>query len=416
MKVLWFSGSQCSYPKGYRGYNGGGWIDSIEKEIKNIPEIELGVCFPMKGQPFKTIIDSVTYYPICPHNKNLKQKIYDAIKFNDIKRDKAVWSQYICQAEKIIEDFNPDVIEIFGSETYIQLAAMATNKVPKILHIQGLLSPSTYIYYPNGISHITNYFQDWNPVGIYKRFQYDVIWKRNCYREQQIIKNVNHIIGRTNWDKAGVSILNPNAKYYYGGEILRPVFYEQIERHIPEKLTIVTTSSKAMYKGYDFVLKVADILKNRMNIDFEWKVYGNVHPKFFENATGIKHQNVNVNLCGVASAEQLHDALISSSMYFQPSHIENSPNSVCEAQIMGIPPIATNVGGTSSLIKDGETGILVPAGEPYYAAYQISKLFYNKDLNILIGNNAKKIARNRHDKSKIVKELLQTYHDVIVDK
>ena len=415
MRVLWFTSSPCGYlsNRGNRGYNGGGWMDSIEREIKKNPKISLGVCFPMNGQKFKSTVDCVEYYPIRHHSKSIKDKIVDAIKYNDVKRDELVWHHYINQLKKVIDDFKPDVIEIFGSEIYIELAALATDSIPKILHIQGILSLYIYMYYPNGISPVTNYFQDWNPKKIYERFQYDVNWKRSCYREQQIFKHVNHVIGRTDWDKAGTAILNPNATYHYGGEILRPVFYEHGERQMPKKLTIVTTSSGALYKGFDFVLKVADILRNKMNIDFEWKVYGNIRPKFFEKVTKIKHKDVNVKLCGVASAEQLKDAILQSTLYFQPSYIENSPNSVCEAQILGIPPIATNVGGTSSLIDNGETGFLVPAGEPYYAAYQIVKLYQDMELNAKIGSKAKNVAMKRHDRKNIVNELINTYKNIM---
>lgn len=415
MRVLWFTSSPCGYltPKGNRGYNGGGWMDSIEREIKKRSDIVLGVCFPMNGQPFKSVVDNVEYFPIKHHSKRLKDKIIDAVKFYDVKRDEIVWPQYISQLKKVIDIFKPDVIEIFGSEIYIELAALATDNIPKILHIQGLLSLYIYIYYPNGISPVTNYFQNWNPKKIYERFQYDVNWKRSCYREQNIFKHVNHVIGRTAWDKAGAAILNPNAIYHYGGEILRPAFYEKSERLMPEKLTIVTTSSGAMYKGFDFVLKVADILKNKIKVDFEWNVYGNVNPKFFEKVTGINHQKVYIKLRGIASAEQLRDSILHSTLYFQPSYIENSPNSVCEAQILGVPSIATNVGGTSSLIEEGVTGILIPAGEPYYAAFQIENLYKDKILNEKMGRKAKEVAERRHNRNEIISNLIRTYREII---
>lgn len=418
MRVLWFTSSPCGYlsHKGNRGYNGGGWMDSVEREIKKNPEISLGVCFPMNGQKFKSLIDKVEYYPIRHHSKSIKDKIVDAIKYKDVKRDELVWPHYINQLKNVINDFRPDVIEIFGSEIYIELAALVTTHIPKLMHIQGILSIYHPVYYPYGISPFSNYFQDWNPKNIYKRFQYDINWKRSCYREQNIFKHVNHVIGRTEWDKAGATILNPNAIYHYGGEILRPVFYEHGERQMPEKLTIVTTSSGAMYKGFDFILKVANILKNIIKVDFEWNVYGNVNPKFFEKVTGINHQNVNIKLRGIASAEQLRDSILHSTLYFQPSYIENSPNSVCEAQILGVPPIATNVGGTSSLIEDGETGFLVPAGEPYYSSYQIAKIYKDEELNITMGKNAKEVALKRHDREIIVTELIQTYQSVISSK
>ncbi|WP_315366155.1 glycosyltransferase [Prevotella koreensis] len=415
MRVLLFVNSSCDYltTKGNIGYNGGGWIDSIVHEIRKSPDIELGICFPMDGEPFKTLVEDVEYYPIGSHVKSIKDKIIDAVKYSDVRRDEVVWGQYIDKIKRAVDDFKPDVIEIFGSEVYIDLAALAIDNTPKILHIQGLLSLSIYIYYPYGISPVTYYFQDWNLRNIYHRFQVWVNWKRSCHREQQIFKHVSHVIGRTSWDKAGAAILNPDAEYHYGSEILRPIFYEPYSRAIPKKLTIVTTSSSALYKGFEFVLKVADVLKNKMHIDFEWNVFGNVNPRFFEKITGLKHANLNIHLCGVASAEQVREGILNSTLYFQPSYIENSPNSVCEAQLLGVSVIATNVGGTSSLITEGETGILIPAGEPYFAAYKIMELYKNTSLNIEIGEKARVVALDRHNPKKNVENLINIYKNLL---
>ncbi|MDQ2787149.1 MAG: glycosyltransferase, partial [Chloroflexota bacterium] len=48
----------------------------------------------------------------------------------------------------------------------------------------------------------------------------------------------------------------------------------------------------------------------------------------------------------------------------QPSHTEGVAGTCIEAQLLGIPVIATNVGGQSDLIVDGETGRLVPPKDP----------------------------------------------------
>lgn len=391
-------------------------MGAVEREIKKCGDVELGVCFPMDGQTFKTDVDNVTYYPIRNHKKSFKDKLIDAIKYYDVTRDKVVWRQYIKQIDEVVADFRPDVIEIFGSEVYIQLAALTARDIPKMIHVQGLLSLSLYIYHPNGVSPLSDIFRDWNIKNIYRRHQYWVNWKRSCYREQEIFKNVQHVIGRTDWDKAGAAILNPNAVYHYGGEVLRPVFYEQHQREIPHKLTITTTSSGATYKGFDFILKVADVLKNKMDVDFVWKVFGNVNPCFFEKITCLRHNDLNIHLCGVVSAEQLCDEICQSTVYFQPSYIENSPNSVCEAQILGVTPIATNVGGTSSIIENEETGVLVQSGEPYYAAYQIVRLMSDEDLNRKIGEKAREVALKRHDRKVIVDDLFNLYVDLVKNK
>lgn len=101
------------------------------------------------------------------------------------------------------------------------------------------------------------------------------------------------------------------------------------------------------------VLKTAKLLVENLKLDFEWRIFGNINPRFVERLTGIETKAVNVKLCGVASASMLKDELLRASVYVHTLYIDNSPNSVCEAQIMGLPTIVTHVGGSYSLIEEG---------------------------------------------------------------
>lgn len=418
MRVLWFSSSSNYVPANSlpcrRGYNGGGWMPSLLNEIKKREGMEMGVCFTMDGQPFKVGQEGVTYYPIPNHKKRWKNKVLDIIYYKHPERDRILWNQYEERFKQVIDDFKPDVIEIFGSELYLGLATFVAS-CPVILHVQGLLSLYIYTWFPPGVSLRSYLLQDWNPRRVFQRFQLYVYWQRSCYREQEVLRHTKHVIGRTHWDKMATEILNPERLYHYGGEILRPVFYEEHNRVIPKRLTIVTTSSSPMYKGFDFVLQAANVLKNVMHREFDWLVYGNVDPSFAEKFTHLKHDELNIKLMGAVSAEELVKSIINATVYFQPSYIENSPNSVCEAQILGVPIVATNVGGTTSLIEDGKTGFLIPTNDPYTAASQIVQISNNEELNTTIGHQAKEIALKRHDRKTIVDELLNTYRAISED-
>lgn len=411
MRVLWIGGFGLqSLNKDHNGgYNGGGWLASLQKEVVRRHDISLGIAFCKDYGPMNVVQDGVPYYVVGNYSKSKKDKVLDLLKLNDPKRDEIQWAYYENEFRKIIDDFKPDVIEIFGSEFYFSLAARISKDIPTVLHFQGILSLSIYIFLPPGMSKWQYIMGGKGLKGKYHNFQYLAYWRRSAYREKAVLKAVPHVIGRTDWDRQAIALLNPSAKYHYGGEILRDVFYEDKERVIPAKITISSTISFPTYKGYDVILKVANILKNELHLDFVWKVYGNVDPAFMEKHVGLSHKDLNVNLCGVASPEQLRDALLESTMYFHPSYTENSPNSVCEAQILGLPVVASRVGGTDSLVEHGKTGFLYPVTDPYIAAYYINYLIGNLDENIIIGNAAKKVATARHDKKKIVDELLETY-------
>lgn len=414
MRVLWIGGSGLYVPcqQENSGYNGGGWVASIQKEFMKRDDITLGIAFCKDGEPDRVIQNGVTYYPVPNHSKSKKDKIIDLLRIHDVTRDEILWPYYEEKFKNVIDDFNPDVIHIFGSELYHGLASRVASNIPMVLHIQGILSIYLYILLPPGFSRREYIMSGKGLKGKFHNLQYLAYWKRSAYREKAILNAVSYVIGRTDWDRQAMAVLNPNAKYYYGGEILRDVFYEARERQFPKVPTITTTISFPTYKGYDVILKVANILKNELHLNFQWNVYGNIDPDFMEKHIGLRHQDLNVNLCGAASAETLRDALLSSTMYFHSSYIENSPNSVGEAQMVGVPVVASRVGGTDSMVKHGKTGFLYPVTDPYMAAYYIKRLIVNKEKNMAIGIKAREIALVRHDKRQIVKELLDVYEQI----
>lgn len=417
MRVLWIGGFglKVQNPKIKSSYNGGGWLASLQKEIIKCSEVTLGIAFCRDSASQKVMQDGIPHYVVPNYHKSKKEKVGDLLHIQDVTRDEIQWGHYENEFKKVIEDFKPDVIQIFGSEFYFGLAAVVAKKanIPTVLHFQGLLSLYIYIFLPPGISRWQYVMSGKGLKGKYANLQYLAYWRRSAYREKAVLKAVPHVIGRTVWDKQAIAVINPNAQYHYGGEILRDVFYETKERQMPKIPVISTTISFPTYKGYDVILKVANILKNELHLDFVWNVYGNIEPTFMEKYVGLKHENLNVKLCGVASPSELRDALLQSSMYFHSSYVENSPNSVCEAQILGIPVVASRVGGTDSLVEYGKTGFLYPVTDPYMAAYYIKRLIDNQNENVALGKAAREVAIARHDKKKIIEDLLKVYQEML---
>jgi len=95
------------------------------------------------------------------------------------------------------------------------------------------------------------------------------------------------------------------------------------------------------------------------------------------------------------------------------SHIENSPNNLCEAMILGMPCVATFAGGTSSMLKDGEEGILIQDGDPWAMAGSILEMRGSSEAAVSMGIKARLSALKRHCKDDIVSQLLDTYQIVI---
>ena len=160
-------------------------------------------------------------------------------------------------------------------------------------------------------------------------------------------------------------------------------------------------------------MKTAQLLKRFTQLDFEWRVYGIQNIRFYESKYKIKAKEVNVRIMGTASKDELVDALCDATCYVHPRYIDNSPNSLCEAQLLGVPVLATHVGGISSLVIDGETGLLFPANAPYTLASLIKKLSQENALCMQLSQKTRERALARHNPDAIRVRIIDIYRQIL---
>ena len=230
-----------------------------------------------------------------------------------------------------------------------------------------------------------------------------------------IFETVKNYIGRTDWDRQCVMKSNPDAAYFPLEEVMRPQFYANAGKWKgldTDNPLIVTTISEAPFKGMDLVLRTADVLVRKYGRKFRWVVYGNTDAGFFEKFTGIKADDVNVTPAGVIDADGLAEALVNASVYVHPSYIENSPNSLCEAQMTGVPSVAADVGGIPTIIDNGETGILAERGDAGSFAAAIVSLLDSEELSRKISAASVKKSLVRNNPGAIAERLMEIYRIV----
>lgn len=404
MKILWFTNTSSKYDETKHPYNGGGWIESLEQIVKDEKNIELAVSFFHSDEYFKVTKGKTTYYPISIYNSTIKKikhnlfyKKYDNLEIN-----------YFL---KVIEDFKPDVIHVFGTENSFGLITRYTN-IPVVIHLQGILNPCLNAYFPPGSNMLEIIKQNFfNPIILFKTLRNFYFFKHNANREIEILKNCYYFMGRTGWDHDVSKLYSSKSKYFYCSEVLRNLFYDTVPWEYKSKdiIILVSTISKANYKGFDLILKTAKLLKEEAKINFEWKVFGINDYKEWEINLGIKCDSVNINFMGIADSNTLVKHLLNADAFVHPSYIDNSPNSICEAQLLGVPVVSTNVGGISTLIHDKFTGYLIPSNDPFALVSSIIEIKNYPKETKLISENGRKIALKRHNKDTIKNDLFNCY-------
>ncbi len=414
MKVLWFTGTKNSKSrKGF--YGGGGWIRSLSEQIIKNSDITLAHSFHYDLNCEPWVENGILQYPVATDNRNKFQKLY----YNWIGYRNEPFENDTTKLMKIVEDFKPDVIQIFGIETSFPSIQKLTN-IPVIIYLQGILNPISNAFFPPGINNRSFLFskiskQEWL---LNNGFRFlNNLTKLKSKRELLHFEDVKYLIGRTKWDYKVSSLFAPNAKYFVLNEMLRTEFYESNKwnKKYRDKYIIYSTISNVTYKGLDVILKTALLLKQFANLKFEWHIAGitsnSTVVQFFESLYNIDSDKVNISYKGVLNVSELITGLLDSDVFVHPTYIDNSANSVCEAQMLGVPVIASNVGGISSLINHNSTGLLVPTNDPFMLASIIKDdhiSFFLKDFSLA----AQKEANERHNREKILTELCLIYNTV----
>ena len=400
LKVLWFSPIPVSTRNGAPNY-GGGWISSLESAIAVRDGVELGIAFLHDSAPEWEQHGNVTYYPMRrPHSFLDKTD-----RFFRISRQDRLELE-LCQ--RVIDDFKPDVIQVFGTESSFGLLAREPD-VPVVIHLQGLMGPYLNAWVPPGYRMLDYACRgSWNPLKVALGLRAIAFNRHAAEREHEIMQSCKAFMGRTEWDRAFVSTYAPQAQYFTCWESLRPCFYEPGDWTPPANPVFVSTVSGPLYKGHDMVLKTARMLKESGLCGFEWQVYGIDNLRFAERKTGIRAADVGVRPMGVATAEMLREALLHSSVYVHPSYIDNSPNSICEAQVLGVPVVATAVGGVPSLFAPDRLRCLVPANDPLATAARIREALGSPEPF----RSDREACLERHSPSAIVDGLLRIWESI----
>ena len=115
-----------------------------------------------------------------------------------------------------------------------------------------------------------------------------------------------------------------------------------------------------------------------------------------------------IQFLGPLNAEGMKDALLSSNVFVCPSSIENSSNSLAEAQMLGVPSVVSYVGGLPDMISCDSNCRLYRFDDVEMLAYQITKVFENAG----DGSIQQAEARKRHNRMDIAEELTSIYKDV----
>lgn len=416
MKILWVTAQVLPYVGEVlevRTSGFGGWITNMIEQLRHIPDMMIGIA--MVSEKVSAIVDHKV-------DANLTCYVAPALSNKTIATE---------DMNTIIDKFRPDIIHIEGNEYGIQNCFSRINSIPVLVSLQGILSG--YEPYQYGELPIAdNLFTAKNKMMISSWILYFRKKKKFNSRvsiETQTIQNAHYLMGRTYWDRAHSYWINPKARYFSCNRILRPDFYDKswtinnIERH-----SIFIGNGYSPLKGLHFALQAVALLKNEFP---DVKIYCTGEPPIEKNKKSIKYfgyskivSNIidkynlhdNIEFLGPQLANKMIDRMLLSNVYVLPSLIENSPNTLGEAMILGMPCVSAYTGGASEMAIDECEALFYRANDPNLLAWQIKRIFENDEFAIQLGKTAKKHAIITHDPIANRDALIAAYKAILSEK
>ena len=408
MKVMWildFLPPVFARRLGLSAQASGSWVGSLQAALP-AGALELTVCAfsPALTAPCRQVMDGVTYLGLPAGDRPaleqaLADEAPDLVQLFGTENDHAPW---------VLELFDPERVLV-----YIQGLAgpcgehMADGLPPRFLRRQPL---------KEALARRTG--------GLTVRGHRQRFLERG-EKERRVLAAARHILGRTDWDRAYCARFAPRAEYHHLPEIMRPVFYQggwRRESARPHRLFV--SQGNVPLKGLHRAIEALPELAARWP-DTQLFVAGWPPPDkgpllrpllhwlaeytgYLDSLASRLKVSDRIHYTGVLSAEEMREQFLLAETYLLCSSIENSPNSLGEAMLTGVPCAAAAVGGVPSMLSEKEGELFDPAA-PGAVARAVAALWADPAMAEEKAAAARARALAVHDPKAVAAALLDLY-------
>lgn len=389
----------------------GGWLSLMTERLASWPGLRIGVAMRAPVRTL-TIVErgGITYFA-------MPQSAWDRFDVD----------QATC--DRVLAAFKPDILHAEGSEMAYTRRFLRSWRGAKLLSLQGVING--YRNYELGRLPLMSMLNPLRPktaltaAALLANFALRFLPRLKVERETMGL--ADHIMGRTNWDRAQAWSINPRAAYHHCSRILRSVFYSSVWRateHEPHSLFVGNAASPR--KGTHIVIEAVRLLRSEFP-GLKLYVAGESpealpltspkrHLGYPAYVTGlIRRYGLQdcVTFTGLLSPPSMAERMERSHVFVLSSIIENSPNTLAEAMMVGTPAVAAFAGGVPSMARDEVDALMYRADDPAMLAMQIKRLFNDPALCRRLSASARERAHQTHDPEANVQALVDAYGRIV---
>ena len=248
-----------------------------------------------------------------------------------------------------LKKINPDVVHAWGSE-YGSIAVAGRLLYPALVTMQGILSWYGSVFPLNRHMKLSRWLED------------------------RSLRRADVVTCESSFGKKYLTQRHPHLKLLQVEHAPHPRFAAIKRTPQLSPTRILCVGSFLYWKGADIVMKALDRLKDT-NFELIW--VGAKSDEFEQQLRRDTSEQIwhRVQFKHDLSPEEVAGELAKATLLVHASRADNSPNSVKEAVVAGVPVIATNTGGIPDYVIPGENGLLFESGDVEGCSARLAEAF-----------------------------------------
>lgn len=415
MRVLWLTHAQLPAVTGQSAMAGGGWLEGLRSALELFePQVELGIASPSSRPQAPMQHGNATYFALGPWDRS---RCHGATQTWGMGSSHA---ETISGVQDVIRRFRPDLVHVHGTEHALGFAAIHSG-IPSVATLQGLATVYQLFTLDGApLSQIVrsaatrSFLRGNGLIPGYLRM------RRRAVDERAIIRGLNNFMGQTEWDKTVLMFLNSSAKYFHSECVVQSVYYaSRWSPPVGVEESIFCTGGGASYKGLETLLAAVSILSMAGRPAIRLRVAGGLQQSAMWRTLSamVRREGIESQVVWLDKlpASELVAEAKRANVFVHPSHIDNQPNAVIEAMLLGMPVIAGAVGGVPELVEHEASGLLYHDRDPYALAGALTRLLDDEEYACSLGREARRTALARHDPETIAHLTSGVYDAVLGD-
>ena len=419
MRILWLCNMippAVASDLGMKASDKEGWVLGALNALSGEPEYELAVAFPVPRahDGYRGKDGKVGFFGF----------------YEDTGRPEAYDPVLPYRLKSIVDEFEPEVVHVFGTEyphTLAMCEVFREDPGRVLIGLQGI------------VDACREHYLDGLPDRVVNRVTFRDLLKRDSLKQQKkkfalradneakALKLAANVTGRTPFDKEASLTVNPGLKYHFMNETLRSGFYElPSEKPIKEPYSIFISQGNYPIKGAHYMIEALALLKKEFpsarliiagdnitkHATLKERIKLSSYGKYLLELIERYSLRECVVFTGSLNASAFRERMLRSTVYVCPSTIENSPNSLGEAMLLKVPCVAARVGGIPGIFDDGRDGILYEPDNIAALAEAVASVWRDPDKAEEYTDHAREHALMTHDPGENLKRLKEIYRSI----